>query len=181
MPEMDDHELRYPIGEFDRGSAGDFRDAERRASWINDIAELPLILAEKVNRLDDAALETAYRPGGWTIRQVVHHVADSHMNSLMRFKLALTEETPTIRAYFEDRWAELADSRMPVAVSLKMLGAIHERWTTLLRAMTDADFERKMIHPETGEWRLGEVLALYSWHGRHHTAHVAGGITRSGE
>src|SRR5690606_38930232 len=124
MPKMDDHELRYPIGEFDRGGADDFRDAERRASWINDISELPLILAKKVSRLDDAALETAYRPEGWTIRQVVHYVADSHMNSLCRFKLALTEEAPTIRAYFEDRWAELDDSKMPVAVSLKMLGAI---------------------------------------------------------
>lgn len=177
---MEDHEFRYPIGEFDRQKIGDFRDAERRSSWMNDIAELPMILAEKVSRLDDAVLETPYRSDGWTIRQVVHHIADSHMNSLCRFKLALTEETPTIRPYFEERWAELADSRMPVAVSLKMLGGIHERWTTLLRSMSDADFERKMIHPETGEWRLGEVLALYSWHGRHHTAHVAGAIARSG-
>jgi uncharacterized damage-inducible protein DinB len=176
----DDHELRYPIGEFDRTGIGDFRDAERRFSWINDIAELPLMLAEKVSRLDDAVLETSYRQDGWTIRQVVHHVADSHMNSLCRFKLALTEEAPTIKAYFEDRWAELADSKMPVGVSLKMLGGIHERWASLLRSMTDDDFERRMIHPETGEWRLGEVLALYSWHGRHHTAHIAAAIARSG-
>jgi len=178
---MDDRDPRYPIGKFDRESIGDARDPERRASWINDIAELPMILAEKTGRLDDTVLETPYRRDGWTIRQVVHHVADSHMNSLCRFKLGLTEETPTIRPYFEERWAELADSRMPVAVSLKMLGAIHERWTTLLRAMTDADFERRIVHPESGEWRLGEFLALYSWHSRHHTAHVAGAIARSGE
>jgi hypothetical protein len=169
--------LKYPIGEFDRKS---IKPKEMRNSWINDISELPAVLAEKVNRLDDDLLDTQYRPEGWTIRQTVHHLADSHINSLCRFKLALTEDSPTIRAYYEDRWAELADSKMPVGVSMKIIGGIHERWTALLKSMSDTDFERQMIHPETGEWKLGEVLGLYSWHGRHHTAHIAGTIARNG-
>ncbi|MBC7900695.1 MAG: putative metal-dependent hydrolase, partial [Saprospiraceae bacterium] len=105
-------------------------------------------------------------------RQTVHHVADSHLNSFIRFKLALTEDSPTIRPYYEDRWAELDDSKMPVETSLKIIEGLHARWTELLQSMSDADFDRRLIHPETGEWTLEKLLAMYAWHGRHHTAHI---------
>ncbi|HTH51291.1 MAG TPA: putative metal-dependent hydrolase, partial [Pyrinomonadaceae bacterium] len=120
-------------------------------------------------------------PGGWTVRQTVHHVADSHANSIILFKLALTEDDPpTIRPYYEDRWAELGDSKLPVDVSLRMIDSIHTRWVALLEAMTEEDFQKKFIHPETGEWTLDGALALYSWHSLHHTAHINKLAARSG-
>jgi uncharacterized damage-inducible protein DinB len=168
-------ELRYPIGEFDRANFTD-RDENLRT-----IAGLPARLAEAVDGLTDEQLDTPYRDGGWTVRQTVHHIADSHMNSQIRFKLALTEdEVPTIKPYYEDRWAELGDSKLPVDVSLRLIDAIHTRWSTLLASMSDADFEKKFIHPETGEWTLEGALALYAWHSKHHTAHITSLCERMG-
>jgi len=163
-------DLRYPIGDFDRDYETSTAAREER---IRTIAELPKHLAEAVAGLSEAQVETPYRPGGWTVRQTVHHIADSHANAFIRFKLALTEdEPPTIKPYAEDRWAELGDSRLPVDVSLKMLEAIHYRWLTLLNSMSEFDFPKTFIHPETGEWTLDGALALYAWHSKHHTAHI---------
>jgi uncharacterized damage-inducible protein DinB len=160
-------DLSYPIGKFE---PKDFAD---RGENLRTINELPAKITDAVKGLSDAQLDTEYRPGGWTVRQTVHHVADSHANSIIRFKLALTEDTaPTIRPYFEERWAELADSKLPIDVSLKMIEAIHHRWSVLLASMTDEDFAKKFIHPETGEWTLDSALALYAWHSEHHTAHI---------
>jgi uncharacterized damage-inducible protein DinB len=165
---MDD--LRFPIGEFDRGLD---HSVAAREEHIAIIETLPQRLAEAVVGLNDEQLGTPYRDGGWTVRQTVHHIADSHANSLIRFKLALTEDAaPTIRPYYEDRWAELADSKLPIDVSLKMIDGIHARWAALLRSMTDDDYAREFIHPETGRWTLEGALALYAWHSLHHTAHI---------
>ena len=162
-------DLRFPMGKFDRSAAG----AERRTEFIQTIADLPKNISTAVDGLNEQQLDTPYRPGGWTVRQTVHHIADSHMNSYVRFKLALTEEQPpTIVSYYEDRWAELADSKPPVEVSLAIIDGVHQRWTTLLDSMTDTDFNKIFKHPETGEWTLGDALALYAWHSGHHTAHI---------
>lgn len=162
-------DLRYPIGRFHK----DFDiTPELRNEFINDIAGLPENLSKTVEDLSDAQFDTPYRPEGWTVRQTVHHVADSHLNSLIRFKLALTEDMPTIRPYYEDRWAELKDSLLPVESSLKIIEGLHLRWATLLNSMSDEDFQRKLFHPDSGEWTLEKMLGLYSWHGRHHTAHI---------
>jgi hypothetical protein len=163
-------DLRYPIGEFDMRY--EVSPSVRRER-IDTITRLPARMRSAVAGLSEEQLDTRYRPGGWTVRQTVHHVADSHMNSLIRFKLALTEDSvPTIRPYYEDRWAELGDSRLPVGVSLGLIDGIHTRWVSLLESMTDADFAKKFVHPETGEWPLDGALALYAWHSRHHTAHI---------
>jgi len=171
-------DLRFPIGEFDRNYEV---SPSARAARIATIAELPKRVMEAVAGLNEAQLETPYRPDGWTVRQTVHHIADSHANSLIRFKLALTEdEPPTIKPYYEDRWAELSDSRLPVDVSLKMIEALHTRWLTLLNSMSEFDFQKTFIHPETGEWTLEGALALYDWHSRHHTAHITSLREREG-
>lgn len=159
-------DLRYPIGKFDRSVIGERRDN------IRIIAELPEMLKKAISGLDDDQLETHYRPDGWTLRQTVHHIADSHMNSLCRFKLALTEEAPTIRPYFEDRWALHADMKLAVDVSIKILEGVHFRWETLLRSMSEYDFARELVHPESGLWTLNDFLGMYAWHCRHHTAHI---------
>ena len=172
-----ENDLRFPIGKFDAGAR---ITPESRERFVETIRDLPQKLAEAIEHLNDEQLDTPYRPGGWTVRQTVHHVADSHLNSFCRFKLALTEETPTIRPYWEDRWAELADSRMPIDVSMKIVEGVHARWTNLLEAMSEADFQRKLIHPETGEWTLERMLALYAWHSRHHTAHITNLRARNG-
>jgi len=144
-----------------------------REELIATIAELPSHLRAAVEGLNDSQLDTEYRPGGWTIRQVVHHVPDSHANAFIRFKLALTEdEPPTIKPYMEDRWAKLGDAKLPVDVSLRLIEAIHERWVGLLNSMSYSDYQKKFIHPETGEWTLDAALALYAWHSEHHTAHI---------
>ena len=131
--------------------------------------------------LNEQQLDTPYRPDGWTVRQVVHHVADSHMNALTRFKLALTEEHPTIKPYDEAAWAKLEDTRTaPVETSLTLLDALHDRWVRVLRAMKTSDFARTLQHPESGDQNLDQVLALYDWHGRHHTAHVTNLRSRNG-
>jgi uncharacterized damage-inducible protein DinB len=175
---MMSEDLRYPIGEFDRSFEV---SPNARAERIESIRELPRRLQTAVAGLSEEQLDTEYRPGGWTVRQTVHHIADSHANSIIRFKLALTEdEPPTIRPYYEDRWAELGDMKLPVDVSLKMVDSIHTRWLALLASMTDEDYGKKFIHPETGEWTLDGALALYAWHSRHHTAHITNLIDRMG-
>lgn len=165
----EENDLRFPIGKF---TAPAEITTEMRGRFIQTIKDLPQKLADSIERLSEEQLDTPYRPEGWTVRQTVHHVADSHLNSFCRFKLSLTEENPTIRPYWEDRWAELADSQMPVEASMKIVEGVHARWTKLLEAMSEADFQRKLIHPETGEWTLERMLALYEWHSRHHTAHI---------
>lgn len=163
-------DLRYPIGEFDRNLEV---TPAARGERIDTIRELPQKMRDAVAGLLDEQLDTEYRPRGWTVRQTVHHVADSHSNSLTRFKLALTEDAaPTIRPYYEDRWAELGDSKLPVDVSLGLIDGIHTRWIALMQSMSEEDFNKKFIHPETGEWTLDGALALYAWHSVHHTAHI---------
>ena len=170
-------DLRYPIGSFDKNFES---SPERRRDQIRTLADLPARLTEAVAGLSDEQLDTRYRPDGWTVRQTVHHVADSHMNAYIRFKLALTEDGPTIRPYYEDRWAELADSKLPVSVSLRLIEDIHSRWVTVLNSLTAEDFGRTLIHPETGEWTLEKMLGLYAWHSRHHTAHITSLRDREG-
>ncbi|MEP6902416.1 MAG: YfiT family bacillithiol transferase [Actinomycetota bacterium] len=162
-------DLRYPIGEFDPKIEV---TPEVRQELIQTIKDLPSNITKAVEGLGEAQLDTRYRPEGWTVRQTVHHIADSHINSLCRFKLAMTEENPLIRQYYEDLWAELADSFLPIDVSLKIIEGIHWRWFTLLESLTDEDFQRKLRHPESGEWTVEKFLALYAWHSRHHTAHI---------
>jgi len=162
-------DLRYPIGKFDRNFEV---SSEARAQRIQTIKDLPARLTAAVAGLDESQLDTEYRPDGWTVRQTVHHVPDSHANALIRFKLALTEDTPTIRPYYEDRWAQLGDAELPVDVSLRLIRAVHERWVALLESMSEDDYQRKLVHPESGEWTLDEFLALYDWHSKHHTAHI---------
>jgi len=163
-------DLRYPIGKVEVESD---MTAERRALLIDQIEQAPTKFREAIRGLTDQQLETPYRPGGWTVRQVVHHVPDSHMNSYVRFKLALTEEQPTIRPYNEAAWAELSEARSaPLEVSLSLLEALHRRWVMTLRAMTAADFARSFNHPELGPVSLDKALCIYAWHGRHHAAHI---------
>ncbi|PJJ79759.1 YfiT family bacillithiol transferase [Mucilaginibacter auburnensis] len=167
---MTEEQLRYPIGNF---IVPETYTKENIAQWKADIKELPILIKNAVSNLTDVELETPYRPGGWTIRQVVHHLADSHTNSILRFKWAMTEENPTIKAYHEDLWAELADYKLPLAPSLNMLDGIHARLIALFDSFTDADWDRTFIHPQTGATiSLKRNLALYSWHGRHHLAHI---------
>jgi uncharacterized damage-inducible protein DinB len=162
---------RFPIGKF--SFDGDDSDAAR-AARIADIEAAPRLLRAAIERLTPKQLDTPYREGGWTIRQVAHHVPDSHMNAYVRFKLALTEDAPTIKPYDEAKWATLPDSReTPIEVSLALLDSLHTRWVTLLRAMTAADFSRTFVHPEQGRaMSLDMALALYAWHGKHHVGHV---------
>jgi uncharacterized damage-inducible protein DinB len=169
---------RYPVGKFQRQEK--LTSAERRA-LIDQIVAAPARMREAVAGLDERQLATPYREGGWTVRQVVHHVPDSHLNAYIRFKLALTEEMPTIKPYDQAQWAELADAReSPVETSLKLLESLHDRWVRLLRSMSDADFSRRLMHPENGPMTLDNVLALYGWHGRHHTAHITSLRQRKG-
>ena len=163
--------LRFPVGRFAPPSDVTPADRER---WIADLEALPAQLRAIVERMGNAQLDTPYRPGGWTVRQVVHHVPDSHMNAYVRVKLALTEDAPTIKPYDEARWAELPDTRdTPVAVSLALLDALHVRWVTLLRALEPADWSRTFVHPEHGRaMSIDTATALYAWHSRHHLGHV---------
>ena len=165
------HKLRFPIGEFQKPAN---ITSEHMREAIDVIEKFPAALKREVIDLSDEQLDTQYRPNGWTIRQVVHHCADSHMNSLTRFKLALTEDTPTIRPYFEERWAELADTKnLEIAPSLGMLNGIHARWAVLLKSMSPEDLKRKWMHPEHGkEIALDENILSYSWHCNHHLAHI---------
>jgi DinB family protein len=175
---MDLEHDRYPIGRFQR-CAGPLDPAQRRR-LIDDIERAPAEIRALVEPLGDAQLETRYRVDGWTIRQVVHHVPDSHMNSYVRMKLAVTEANPPrINAYDEAQWAELPDARaLPVSISLDLLTALHKRWVHFLRQLSDADFSRTYLHPELGAFPLYDALALYAWHGRHHAAHIANALER---
>jgi hypothetical protein len=164
---MDD--LRYPIGRFTRPEA---LDAGARREAIAAIAALPAEFAAAFDGLDEPQLDTPYRPGGWTLRQLAHHLPDSHANAYVRLKLGLTEDNPAIKPYDEARWAELPDSAAPIAGALALLEALHGRWVRLMNAMDDAAWSRTLSHPESGAWRLDQQLAMYAWHGRHHTAHV---------
>ncbi|MFC0184557.1 DinB superfamily protein [Pseudarcicella hirudinis] len=171
MQEPTLEQLRYPIGTFKvPENIPDFvlRD------WITDISHLPAQMKKAVEGLSETQLELPYRPGGWTIRQTVNHTADSHMNAIIRFKLALTESTPTIKPYEEHLWAELADGKnAPIEWSLILLEMLHQRWTMLLNSMKNADFEKKYYHPEVRkESALRAVTGMYSWHGKHHVAHI---------
>jgi uncharacterized damage-inducible protein DinB len=174
-------DLRYPIGDF-------FSPAEDtavlRIRHTEVLRLLPESLRGAVADLNETQLDTPYREGGWTVRQTVHHLADSHMNAYIRFKLALTEDWPTIKPYEEARWAELPDSELPIELSLDLLGALHRRWVALLESMTEAGFQKGYIHPAQrrngGRQPLWEVLALYAWHSRHHTAHIANLRSRMG-
>ena len=170
-------DLRFPIGQF---SPADPVTQEQVDAWIDDIAALPADLRRTVARLTDVQLDTPYRPGGWAVRQVVHHLPDSHMNSLIRFKWALTEDRPTIKAYDEKGWAVLPDSGEPIAGSLDLLDALHGRWVSLLRGLSRAQLQREFVHPESGPATLAATVGSYAWHGRHHLAHIERLIEREG-
>jgi uncharacterized damage-inducible protein DinB len=164
-------DLRYPIGKAEMEPE---LTPERRRELIGQLEAMPDRLREAVAGLNAEQLDTPYRPGGWTVRQVIHHVPDSHLNAYIRCKWALTEDRPTIKTYEEARWAELPDSRSaPIEVSLALLENLHRRWVALLRALPAADFARAIQHPEWGLVNLDQLLGLYAWHGRHHVAHVA--------
>lgn len=163
-------DLRYPIGKFSYD--GPLEEGQRRI-FCDQIAEAPRRLREAVKGLSEQQLDTPYRDGGWTVRQVIHHLPDSHMNSYVRFKLALTEDNPTIKPYAEDRWADLPDTKAtPVEVSLALLENLHDRWVRLLRSLTAEEWKRTFRHPDLGPMTLEKALAVYAWHGRHHVAHV---------
>ncbi|MBW3552422.1 MAG: putative metal-dependent hydrolase [Gemmatimonadetes bacterium] len=163
-------DLRYPIGKF--RYSGPMDEADRQQA-IDTIQSLPARLRATIEAFAEEQLDAAYRPGGWTVRQVVHHLADSHLNAYTRFKLALTEDEPTIRPYDEARWAELTDSRAAPDVSLRLLDALHERWVLLLRSLAREDWQKRVLHPEhKRDMSLDELLAMYAWHCSHHLAHI---------
>ncbi len=170
--------LSFPVGQFDRHAP---ITAGMRAPAIDVIASLPARMRAAVGGLNEGQLDTAYRPGGWTVRQVVHHVADSHMNGFIRIKLALTEDNPTIKPYDQDAWATLADMGLPIDVSLNLLDGIHHRWEVVARAITPEQFSRTFVHPEMGEQlTVDQQLQLYAWHSRHHVAHITALRQREG-
>ena len=163
-------DVRYPIGKFQWEEG---LTEEKRRQYVDDIAELPGKVRAAVAGLSEQQLDTPYREGGWTVRQVIHHLADSHLNAFVRFKLALTEDVPTVKTYQQQLWAELVDARTaPVEPSLAMLEGLHQRWVIMLRQMSAADFARQFQHPEHGVMKLERLLAMYAWHGRHHVAHL---------
>jgi hypothetical protein len=173
----DEQDLRYPVGRF---SAPAESNAEVRAEQIQTLRSLPERLRAAVDGLNDSQLDTPYRDGGWTVRQVVHHFADSHANSYVRFKLALTEDWPTMKPYDEGAWARLPDSRQAVEPSLVLITGLHQRFVGLLELMSEEDFQRGFIHPERGRVTLATNLAIYDWHSRHHTAHITSLRARKG-
>ena len=169
---------RYPIGRF--AHPGEVSDDDL-ALWSGQIEALPAEMRRAVDGLTDEQLDTRYRPEGWTIRQVVHHVPDSHLNAYVRFKWTLTEDEPQIKTYEEARWAELADNRLtPVATSLDLLASLHERWVILIRALDRDQLARRFAHPEWGKVDLAHTVGMYAWHGRHHLAHVTTTREREG-
>ena len=171
-------DLRYPIGKFTYDGPP---APEKRQELLQHIEQAPGRLRAAVNSLTQQQLDTPYRPDGWTVRQVVHHLPDSHLNAYIRFKLALTEEEPTIKPYAEDKWARLADTAAtPIETSLTLLDSLHDRWVRLLRSLKPEDWKRAFRHPELGVVSLERNLALYAWHGRHHVAHITSLRERSG-
>jgi hypothetical protein len=164
-------DLRFPIGRF---KMDEDVTEDQRPRLIEEIAETPARLRAVVSGLSPEQLDTPYRPGGWTVRQVVHHLPDSHLNSYIRFRLALTEDAPTIKPYHEDKWAELYDARTaPIELSLALLESLHERWVLLLNSLTAEDWTRTFKHPDMGAVPLEKNVGLYAWHGKHHVAHIA--------
>lgn len=161
--------LSFPIGKFEW--SGPNTDAQR-TEYIFQIASVPTELRAAVSGLTDEQLDAPYRPGGWTVRQLVHHIADSHLNAYIRFKLALTETEPLVKPYDEKAWAEMPDSKLPIEISLKLIDSLHERWTVILRNMKPTDFDHQLRHPELGIVDLDRYVALYAWHGKHHVAHI---------
>jgi uncharacterized damage-inducible protein DinB len=173
-----ERDLRYPIGKFERVEN---LTQEQRGDFIAQIADAPTRLAAAVAGLNSEQLDTPYRPGGWTVRQLIHHIPDSHMNAFIRFKLALTEDEPTIKPYDEALWAKLGDVKdTPTQVSLALLDNLHKRWVPLLQSLAPSDWSRKFRHPEIGTMTLDDLLALYAWHGRHHVAHITSLRERNG-
>ena len=171
-------DLRYPVGRF---QSVDALTPEQRRTAIDAIAAAPGHMRAAVRGLNDEQLDAPYRPGGWTVRQVVHHVPDSHLNAYVRMKLGLTEDRPSVKAYDENAWAALEDSRTtPIEVSLSLLEAVHERWVRVMRAMAPSDFARTITHSENGPMTLDRVVALYHWHSLHHVAHITGLRARHG-
>lgn len=162
-------DMKYPVGKFEYKE--EITNSVTK-DWIKEIEDLPRLLQAAVKDLDNEQLDTPYRSGGWTVRQVIHHLADSHINAYVRFKLALTEEQPVIKPYEEKKWAELPDNKLPIHISLSLLESLHKRWTDLLKSLSEADLERTFFHPESGEVSLGENIGIYAWHGRHHLAHI---------
>ena len=161
---------RFPIGKFQMPATV---NGEIRSGWIKDITQTPALLRAAVRGLSEQQLDTPYRPEGWTVRQVVHHLPDSHMNAYVRFKLTLTEDEPLVKTYMEDKWAELPEARTaPVEISLSLLETLHRRWQMQLEAMSERDFERVFKHPDLGLVKLVRSLGIYAWHGRHHVAHI---------
>lgn len=171
--------LRYPIGKF---KLPENLSADKIQTWVLNIETFPERLKSEVENLSDSQLNTPYRPGGWTVKQVVHHLADSHMNAYIRVKLTLTEDEPSIKPYFQDKWAELKDSEIvPAEESLKLLSALHNRWTSILKNLSEEEWQRKYYHPENRNYvSLKEMTALYSWHCNHHLAHITGLKQRMG-
>lgn len=175
---MTKSDLQYPIGRYESPAA---YTPDWRATAIAQLAATPAAMRAALDGLTDEQLDTPYRPGGWTVRQVAHHVPDSHLNMYIRLKWTLTEDRPTIKPYDEVAWAELEDSRTtPIEVSLRLLEAVHVRADALLRAMAEADFDRRYLHPDSGEHPLNHLVGLYAWHGRHHVAHVTALRARMG-
>jgi hypothetical protein len=170
-------DLRYPIGEFTLPAS---ITTATRAEAIEAIAALPGWMRAAVRGLSESQLDTPYRPGGWTVRQVVHHVPDSHLNAYIRLKLAITEDNPTIKPYDQEAFAKLADQRLSIDVSLSMLDALHTRWTTVLHSLTPTQFARPLVHPEIGPITVDYLVHQYSWHSRHHVAHITGLRQREG-
>ena len=171
-------DIRYPVGKWIREPQLDAAGCRR---LIDQIAEAPAHLSAATKGLTDAQLDTPYRDGGWTPRQIVHHIADSHMNAYTRFKLGVTEHNPTIKPYDEKLWAETVDGRTaPLSLSLPLIDALHDRWVRFLRSLDDQAFARTINHPERGPMTLTDLLQLYAWHGRHHTAHITGLRQRMG-
>nr|WP_106779373.1 bacillithiol transferase BstA [Lysinibacillus timonensis] len=168
---------RYPIGKFQFD--GEMNN-DVISKWISEIEDLPAQLRHAVKDLNEEQLNTSYRSGGWTVRQVVHHLGDSHMNAFIRFKLAITEEKPVVKPYDEELWAELTDYDLPIDSSLALIEGLHIRWTKLLNSLSLADMERIFMHPEIGEVSIGKNIALYAWHGRHHLAHITTLCSRRG-
>jgi hypothetical protein len=171
-------DLAYPIGKFTRPTTVSVEDRRR---FVDELSTAPARYRKAVDGLNDAQLDTPYRPGGWTVRQVIHHVPDSHLNSYCRFRLALTEDDPTIKPYAEDKWAELYDARtLPIEPSLRLLESLHARWVGLLGSLSDADWKRTFRHPDLGTMPLDVNLALYAWHCPHHLAHITNLRARMG-
>jgi len=174
---MDIEQLKYPIGQFSMPAIFDQKQIDE---WIAEIEALPGQLRKATEGLTDEDLNQTYRPGGWTLRQVVHHIPDSHINAYIRFKQAITEDVPVIRPYYEERWAEIGEAKNgDIELSLALIAALHQRWVTFLKTLQPADYQRKYIHPEHGkELTLANMLGMYAWHGKHHLAHITNTLAR---